>query len=144
MTIFIPGPFFNAAGDPSLREVLQTFYEELFDLDPGVLSDIREGVGRVDISIMNAIGFDASALGNHEFDLGTNTLADIIGTDIRDSDDDGELDEVRWLGTQFPYLSANLDCSEDGNLSALFTEDLPGGGDFDYNDIVFEAEFAVA
>jgi alkaline phosphatase len=87
---YIPGPFFNAAGDRSLRDDLQTVYQELFN-QPG-LTNIREGAGRVDVSIMNILGFDASALGNHEFDPGTRTLRDIIGTDIRDSNDDGDLD----------------------------------------------------
>lgn len=118
---FLPGPFFNAAGDSSIRDVLNESYETLLGLT-GL--DIREAGGRVDIQIMNIIGFDASALGNHEFDLGTNTLADIIGTDIRDDDEDGNLDEVRWLGAQFPYLSANLDFSDDDNLADLFTDDL--------------------
>ncbi len=117
---YIPGPFFNAAADRSLREPLQAVYEGLFGLEPGALSNLREGAGRVDISIMNAIGFDASALGNHEFDLGPDTLADIIGTDIRGT----TLADVRWLGAQFPYLSANLDVSGNPDLSALFTDEV--------------------
>ncbi len=115
---FIPGPFFNAAGDGSLRPVFQDIYQTLFD-EPG-LTNIREAPGRADITIMNIIGFDASAVGNHEFDAGTDALADIIGTDIR-----GEaLSDVRWLGAQFPYLSANLDFSGDGALSELATMDI--------------------
>ncbi len=121
---YIPGPFFGAAGDRSLREPLQEFYQELFEEDG--LTNVREGVGRVDISIMNAIGFDASAVGNHEFDAGTNAFGDIIGTDIRGSN----LDDARWLGAQFPYLSANLDFSADSNLSDLFTSDILPNTDF--------------
>lgn len=121
---YIPGPFFGAAGDRSLREPLQEFYQELFD-EAG-LTNVREGVGRVDLSIMNAIGFDASAVGNHEFDAGTNAFGDIIGTDIRGTD----LDDARWLGAQFPYLSANLDFSADSNLSDLFTSDILPNTDF--------------
>ena len=115
---YIPGPFFGAAGDGSLRTPLQEFYQEFFN-EAG-LTNVREGVGRVDISIMNAIGFDASAVGNHEFDAGTNAFGDIIGTDIRGT----TLGDVRWLGAQFPYLSANLDFSGDSNLSGLFTDDI--------------------
>ena len=123
---YIPGPFFGAAGDRSLRDPLQEFYQEYFG-EAG-LTNIREGVGRVDISIMNAIGFDASAVGNHEFDAGTNAFGDIIGTDIRDDEDGGK--DTRWLGAQFPYLSANLDFSGDNNLSGLYTEQILPNTDF--------------
>jgi 2',3'-cyclic-nucleotide 2'-phosphodiesterase (5'-nucleotidase family) len=118
---YLPGPFFNAAGDRSVRDVLNESYETLTGLS-GL--DIREAGGRFDIQIMNIIGFDASTFGNHEFDLTTDTTADIIATDIRDDDDDGELDQVRWLGAQFPYLSANLDFTNDGSVSGLFTDQI--------------------
>ncbi len=115
---YIPGPFFNAAADGSLRPVLQSVYQELLD-EPG-LTNLRETAGRVDISIMNVLGFDASALGNHEFDAGPDAVANIVGTDIR-----GEtLGDVRWLGALFPYLSANLDFSAEGSLSGLYTDEL--------------------
>jgi len=114
----IPGPFFNASGDGALRPVFQDIYQTLFN-EPG-LTNIREGAGRADITIMNIIGFDASAVGNHEFDAGTDALAEIIGTDIRGAG----LSDVRWLGAQFPYLSANLDFSGDGSLSELVTTDI--------------------
>lgn len=87
---YIPGPFFAAANNGSLREVLG-----------------REGSGRADILMLNAMGFMAGALGNHEFDTGTGTLAGLIAAD-RD-----------YVGTAFPFLSANLDFSPDSNLAAL-------------------------
>ncbi|MBE9189104.1 choice-of-anchor I family protein [Gloeocapsopsis crepidinum LEGE 06123] len=87
---YIPGPFLLASADPSLDEILGS-----------------AGAGRGDIAIVNAIGFDASALGNHEFDLGTGQVASVIAPD-------GD-----YPGTSFPYLSANLDFSEDANLSDL-------------------------
>ena len=90
-------------------------FEDL--LDGQELTNLREASGRVDVSIMNIVGFDASTFGNHEFDLGTATIAEIIGTDIRGD----TLGDVRWLGGQFPYLGANLDFGGDGNLSGLFT-----------------------
>ena len=68
---------------------------------------------------MNLIGFDASAFGNHEFDAGTGTIREIIGTDIRGP----EVRNLRWLGAQFPYLSANLDFTRDGSLSPIATTD---------------------
>ena len=123
---YLSGPFFSAADDQDIfrdQGVFNDFYNELFGLEaPDELYEsLREGGGRVDISIMNAIGFDASALGNHEFDLGTAVLADIIAPQFRGND--GVADD-RWVGSQFPYLSANLDFSGDVNLSGLFTSDI--------------------
>ncbi|TVR81154.1 MAG: bifunctional metallophosphatase/5'-nucleotidase [Rhodospirillales bacterium] len=119
---WIPGPFYSAAADPAVRPTLQSVNSNLFGLPNDeigtTLTNLRETGGRIDISIMNAIGFDASALGNHEFDLGTNAIADIIGTDIRGA----TVGDVRWLGAQFPYLSANLDFSADPALAGLVTD----------------------
>ncbi|ELP35291.1 choice-of-anchor I family protein [Rhodopirellula baltica] len=115
---FIGGPFFSASGDGSLRTPLQEAYQGLLS-EPG-LNNIREDGGRVDISIMNLLEFDASALGNHEFDFGTDTLGALIGTDIRGNTPG----DVRWLGAQFPSLSANLDFSGDPSLAGLFTADV--------------------
>ncbi len=123
---YIPGPFFSAAGDRSLRDIFQEAYDELFGLTSPSLTNIRESDGRADISIMNIIGFDASALGNHEFDAGTSTIGGLLGTDIRGA----TLGDVRWLGTQFPYLSSNLDFTSDGALSGLFTSDILANTDF--------------
>jgi 2',3'-cyclic-nucleotide 2'-phosphodiesterase (5'-nucleotidase family) len=115
---YLPGPFFSAAADSSVRSVLQDVYNQFFGLPVDSL-DIREGVGRIDISNMNIIGFDASAIGNHEFDSGTSTYQEIIATDIRGS----EFGDVRWLGSQFPYLSSNLNFA-DSNLDGLFTSEI--------------------
>ncbi len=90
---YIPGPFFAAANNGSLREVLG-----------------REGSGRADILMLNAMGFMTGALGNHEFDLGPGTLAGLIAPD-RD-----------YVGTAFPFLSANLDFSSDSSLASLVVE----------------------
>ncbi len=90
---YIPGPFFAAANNGSLREVLG-----------------REGSGRADILMLNAMGFMAGALGNHEFDAGTGTLASLIAADRE------------YVGTAFPFLSANLDFSLDSNLASLVVD----------------------
>lgn len=121
---YIGGPFFSASGDFSVRDELRAAYQTLFS-EPG-LTDIRESNGRVDISIMNILGFDASAIGNHEFDFGSDTLAGLINSDIRGS----SVSSVRWLGAQFPYLSANLDFSGDSFLSSLFTGDILDSTEF--------------
>ena len=91
---YLPGPFFIAGNDPSLRAVLG-----------------REGSGRADILMLNAMGFMASALGNHEFDAGTGGLADLIRDDGRG-----------YVGAAFPFLSANLDFSTDSNLAGLVVD----------------------
>ena len=88
---YTPGPLFAAGNDRSLRDVLG-----------------REGAGRADILILNEMGFMASALGNHEFDAGTGTLGGLIRADGRG-----------YVGTAFPFLSANLDFSLDTNLADL-------------------------
>ena len=85
---YIPGPFFAAS-------------DEAFG-----------GQGRGDILIQNALGFEAIALGNHEFDLGTGTVADLIFAD-----------EDEYPGTAFPYLSSNLDFSTDEDLAPLVAEE---------------------
>lgn len=118
---YLPGPFFAAAADESLADVLDDSYETLLGLE-GL--DIEEGSGRVDIQITNIIGVDAATFGNHEFDLGTDAIPDIIATSIDDDDEDGELDTIEWLGAQYPYLSANLDFTGDDNLADLFTDEL--------------------
>lgn len=114
---YIPGPFFSAAGDRDLRTPLQQAYTDFFGIP---LTNVREGAGRVDITVMNLLGFDASAVGNHEFDAGSNTFGGIIRPDIRGA----AFSDVRWPGAQFPYLSSNLDFSGDGNLGPVFTNDI--------------------
>ncbi|MEH2441600.1 DUF4330 family protein [Nostoc sp.] len=69
------------------------------------------GQGRGDILILNDLGFGAIAFGNHEFDLGTAVVADLI----RAKED--------YPGTKFPYLSTNLDFSTDKDLARLVTAD---------------------
>ena len=86
----IPGPFFNASDDASLTPELGA-----------------TGAGRGDIEILNLMGLQASAVGNHDLDLGTN----FFGSTVRASGS--------WRGTQFPYLGANLNFSADGNLASL-------------------------
>ncbi len=114
---YIPGPFFSASNDISLQTVLRDVYNIYYG---GTLaSNFVQDNGRVDVSIMNIIGFDASALGNHEFDAGTDAINLIIGSQFNSS-----FTQVRWTGSQFPYLSSNLDFSADPNLSGLYVNTL--------------------
>ena len=95
---YIPGPFFSAAEDSRLAPWL------------GIAA-----AGRADIQMLNAIGIQASTLGNHEFDLGPATLKSVIAPEQQNGQ--------RYPGASFPYLSANLDFSADSDLAALVTAD---------------------
>ncbi|MEO0949187.1 MAG: hypothetical protein AAFY11_13800, partial [Cyanobacteria bacterium J06641_5] len=154
---YLSGPFFSAAGDQSseagIEAALAQAYEFLFELEPGTLlpldadapPEIETDNGRVDIAIANLIGFDASVLGNHEFDLGTFEVADIIGTEVAGGfGDNGILAELENPGTLFPYLAANLDFSADPNLPFLFTEELLTTEDFDLRNAIADLEAAAA
>ena len=110
---FLPGPFMSAGEDPSLQTPLRNAYINYYG-GPFANNDLRAAIGRVDITILNILGIQASVLGNHEFDLGTNELRNIIGGVNSGS-------AIRWFGAQFPYLSANLNFSSDANLNPLFT-----------------------
>ena len=77
--LFIPGVFFSAS---------QTVFGS---------------VGLADIQIQNELGIQASALGNHDFDLGTGVLAGLInGTAL------GSIFGADFGGAAFPYLSTTL------------------------------------
>jgi 2',3'-cyclic-nucleotide 2'-phosphodiesterase (5'-nucleotidase family) len=118
----IPGPFFAAASDasiqPTLNSVFNTFYSSNVPPPASLYNDLRAAGGRIDYSVMNVIDFDASALGNHEFDLGSEVLGGNIKPDLRGGA--GPAGD-RWLGVQFPYLSANLNFAADANLSTTFS-----------------------
>jgi 2',3'-cyclic-nucleotide 2'-phosphodiesterase (5'-nucleotidase family) len=79
----------------------------------GASAQAYGGVGRGDVLIQNALGVQAIAFGNHEFDQGTAVIKDLIGGG------------KGFSGTAFPYLSGNLDFSGDANLSGLV---VPDGG----------------
>ncbi len=91
---------------------------------PGLFFDASEetlgGAGRADILIQNELGFQAIALGNHEFDRGTELLADLIGGAV---DDPTTPEDESFIGAQFPYLSANLDFSTEDNLDDFIVAD---------------------
>jgi 2',3'-cyclic-nucleotide 2'-phosphodiesterase (5'-nucleotidase family) len=110
---YIPGPFLNASSDASLRTPIRTANRFIFNNIDSTAA-LRENYARCDISFMHAIGYHASAIGNHEFDLGTAVFADAIRVEVSGT-------ELRWMGAQFPYLSSNLDFSQDASLASLFT-----------------------
>ena len=95
---YVPGGHYFAAGDDANDALL------------GIA-----GNGRADIAFLNAMGFQASTLGNHELALGTGAFASVIAS---------ETDAGRtYPGTRFPYLSSNVDFTTDENLSGLVVPD---------------------
>jgi 2',3'-cyclic-nucleotide 2'-phosphodiesterase (5'-nucleotidase family) len=92
---FIPSPFLNAGTDPALNSVSAVG---------------KTAFARPDLAIHNEIGVEASAIGNHEWDLGSAVFADAIRND------------GAWSGAKFPHITANLDFSGDSALSTRFTE----------------------
>lgn len=102
---YIPGPFYSASSDMSLR---------------AILGDNRVGLG--DIQILNAMGFQASAMGNHEFDQGTSVIRSLIERRAIDDNADGTPDRT-YAGQDFPYLTTNLNFTNDTNLASFVVAD---------------------
>jgi 2',3'-cyclic-nucleotide 2'-phosphodiesterase (5'-nucleotidase family) len=75
------------------------------------------GQGRADILIQNELGVQAIAFGNHEFDLGTSLIANLLKPAAAGQG------FPNYPGAAFPYLSGNLDFSHDSNLAPLVTAD---------------------
>lgn len=96
---WIPGPWLVAGADPSLSAV------------PGIGAT---ALARPDVAIMNAFGVNASALGNHEFDLGSPVVSGAIAA------------SGKWVGAQFPFITSNLDVSADASLRGLSDASLGG------------------
>ncbi|QFT81549.1 Trifunctional nucleotide phosphoesterase protein YfkN precursor [Roseovarius sp. THAF27] len=96
---------------------------------PGLFYDASAAVfgsaGIADVQIQNELGVQAVALGNHEFDFGTATLAGLISGDAAGDFaalSGTDLDGMDFAGALFPYLSGNLDFSTDENLAPLAVE----------------------
>lgn len=87
---WIPGPEYFGADDARLDAALGA-----------------ADAGRAHVGWLNALGVQASVVGNHELDLGADTFAELIAAD-------GD-----WPGAQFPYLSANIDFSADADTAPL-------------------------
>ena len=130
---FIPGPFTAAGTDGSVRDEIASYYEQFFGLAAGSLTGIRNattGFNVADIAILNAIGIQASTIGNHEFDLGPNAFAgsfDFIAS-LPAAPGQPTLANITSIGAQFPYLSSNLNFASEGSLSGLFTTTLQDAG----------------
>ncbi|MFM2196989.1 MAG: Trifunctional nucleotide phosphoesterase protein YfkN precursor [Verrucomicrobiota bacterium] len=91
---YIPGPFAAAGTDAAVAAT----------------HDKGNNPFAADIEIHNRIGVEASTVGNHEFDFGTNAFSDAIND------------------AAFPYLTSNLDFSADTGISARYQETVGTGG----------------
>ena len=93
---YIPGARYEAGNDASMSTV----------------SGVNvPGNGRADIAMLNAMGLQASAVGNHDLDGGTEEFASIIAVD------------ETYPGAQFPYLSSNMVFADDTNTAPLVVDD---------------------
>jgi 2',3'-cyclic-nucleotide 2'-phosphodiesterase (5'-nucleotidase family) len=90
---YLPGVFLNASSDPALNNI------------GGLGSSGSPIAGRGDIGILNALGIQASAFGNHEFDLGTTVVETLVKGGSGNP------------GANFPYLSSNLNFATDPALA---------------------------
>ncbi|MEQ8524570.1 choice-of-anchor I family protein [Gracilimonas sp.] len=82
---FLPGPEFNVGQE-----------------------NVENGGDYYDAIALNAIGYDAFAIGNHDFDFGPDVLEEFISQ----------------LGENAPFISANLDFSGEAGLQAQFDNGL--------------------
>ena len=73
------------------------------------------GYGRADVALLNAMGFQVSAVGNHELDRGAWEFASVVRAEVGDG--------AAYPGSRFPYLSGNLDFTGDENLAELVVPD---------------------
>jgi len=100
---FIPGPWLVGGADPTLNALLGT-----------------TALGRPDVAILNALGTTVSALGNHEFDLGSPVLSSAIAASGSGAS--------AWVGAQFPYITGNINVAADSSLRGLSDSSLGGTG----------------
>lgn len=73
---------------------------------PEFAASVENGVPFYDALAMRAIGYDATTIGNHEFDFGPDVVADFIAS----------------FGGSLKFVTANLDVSEEPRLAA-YTQD---------------------
>jgi 2',3'-cyclic-nucleotide 2'-phosphodiesterase (5'-nucleotidase family) len=82
----------------------------------------NEYKGLADLEFMNLAGYDAMTFGNHEFDMGTEVLANFV------------------KDAAFPLLSANVNFAKDANLQSRFNDSITAaavGGQI-YNGMIKE------
>lgn len=94
----IPGPRFYAAEQKPVRKITGS-----------------NEPGHADVALLNALGVDASALGNHELDASVGEFVDALSPESYKG--------VEFPGAKFPYLSCNIDFSGDKDIMELRGKD---------------------
>ncbi|MFZ4683814.1 MAG: 5'-nucleotidase C-terminal domain-containing protein, partial [Terrimicrobiaceae bacterium] len=89
---FLPGPFLAAGTDPSLIPVINAVTGSTISTAAGT----TPAPGVVDTAIHNLLGVEATGIGNHEWDLGSNVYLSSIAPGSG------------WVGAQYASISANL------------------------------------
>ena len=98
---YVSGPRFFAAGDESNAPVLGA-----------------PGNGRRDIAFLNAMGFQASALGNHELNRGTGVFASIIAAETG-AEQEALAEYLAQFFAQAPFGQAETSTPEDWRIQNL-------------------------
>ncbi|MGH2652783.1 MAG: bifunctional metallophosphatase/5'-nucleotidase [Actinomycetota bacterium] len=92
-----------AAGRGAKRGVVMLSSGDNFLAGPQFNASLEKGAPFFDTIALDLVGYDALAIGNHEFDFGPDVLADFIG----------------GFASDVPFLSSNLDVSAEPALQAL-------------------------
>jgi predicted extracellular nuclease/2',3'-cyclic-nucleotide 2'-phosphodiesterase (5'-nucleotidase family) len=106
---FLPGPFLAAGTDPSVIPTLNAVTGST------IAANATVAIGAVDTAIHNEIGVEVSAIGNHEWDLGSNAFAGSFTPG------------GGWVGADYAMVSANLDVSGDSAINPRFTNTVGNG-----------------
>ncbi len=93
----------EALGGRGARGAMLLSSGDNFLAGPEFNASLEKGVPFYDTIAMDLIGYDAMAIGNHEFDFGPDVLADFIN----------------GFNSPPPFVSANLDFSGEPDLQAL-------------------------
>ncbi|ACK64907.1 5'-Nucleotidase domain protein [Rippkaea orientalis PCC 8801] len=94
----------QANADPNIDATLTLSSGDNFLAGPEFNASLTDGIF-YDVRVLNAIGYDAIALGNHDFDFGPDLLANFISSPD--------------FSQPVPFLGANLDFSGEPSLQAL-------------------------
>jgi predicted extracellular nuclease/2',3'-cyclic-nucleotide 2'-phosphodiesterase (5'-nucleotidase family) len=106
---YLPGPFLAAGTDPSVIATLNRVTGST------IAANATVPIGAVDTAIHNALGVEVSAIGNHEWDLGSNAFAGSFTPG------------GGWVGASYAMVSANLDFSGDSAINPRFTDTFADG-----------------
>jgi 2',3'-cyclic-nucleotide 2'-phosphodiesterase (5'-nucleotidase family) len=107
---FLPGPFLAAGTDLSVTTTLNAVTGSTIAVGANI------PIAAVDTAIHNLIGVEASAIGNHEFDLGSNTFRNSF------------VPGGGFVGANYALISANLNFTNDADLLNRFTPTVGVGG----------------